>query len=929
MYVNARSLVTGNKFHTLEAWVHDLDPDIIGVTESWANSEILDAEISLPGYDLFRKDRPVNRHGGGVLLYVRDKFCAVDCKLSTKFPEQIWCSLINSKRVEMLIGVLYRTPTNDIFGSGNHELLRELLTELSTKNKHFVLMGDFNYRYRQWPPADASEVGPNASHFYDCLEENFFTQHVDMPTRDANILDLVITDEPDLVKDIMDLGFLDTSDHVVLKWKVEFETSPVTNRKMTFDFSKANWAGMKQELQSIDWCDALVNESIEQNWCVFKNRILELQKKYVPVKKNYSKRRKPLWMSHKALKAVVNRRKVYRKYRDSSHPACRKASSLSKKLVEDSRRKFEKELATNIQSDKKSFFAYVNSKSKSKVRVGPLLGVDGQPVVDSGGLCELLNKYFTTVFTKEDNSCNPEPEDIFNECAARLVDISVDEAIIAKRLNNLRVDKSAGVDELCPRLLKELSNDLAGPVAMLFRQSLSEGTVPVDWRSANVTPIFKKGSRQQVENYRPVSLTSVIGKVIESIIRDEIVAHLNKYNLIRDTQHGFRKGRSCASNLLVFLEYITECIDSGDSVDVLYLDFAKAFDKVPHNRLLRKLEAHGVDGMVLGWIRAWLKDRRQRVCVEGVCSVWRWVISGVPQGSVLGPLLFLIFINDLESHLLSQVLKFADDTKVFGVVNNTADHSRLQNDLDVLTEWAAKWQMKFNEDKCKVMHLGRHNEGYDYVMNGQLLQKVESEKDLGITMAEDGKVAGQCLESYAKANRMLGLVKRTIRYRHPKVLINLYKTLVRPHLEYSMTVWNPHYQKDKILLERVQHRFTRLFDDLRDLPYDMRLEKLRLWSLEERRNRGDLIEVFKMVKGYSDVSWQNFFKRSPVNATRGHNWKFQKPHCRRDCRLHFFSLRVISRWNSLSQDLVNSTSVNSFKTGLEKLRQQKMGFFMD
>jgi len=267
--------------------------------------------------------------------------------------------------------------------------------------------------------------------------------------------------------------------------------------------------------------------------------------------------------------------------------------------------------------------------------------------------------------------------------------------------------------------------------------------------------------------------------------------------------------------------------------------------------------------------------------------------------------------------------------KFFGVVNNTADHSRLQNDLDVLTEWAAKWQMKFNEDKCKVMHLGRHNEGYDYVMNGQLLQKVESEKDLGITMAEDGKVAGQCLESYAKANRMLGLVKRTIRYRHPKVLINLYKTLVRPHLEYSMTVWNPHYQKDKILLERVQHRFTRLFDDLRDLPYEMRLEKLRLWSLEERRNRGDLIEVFKMVKGYSDVSWQNFFKRSPVNATRGHNWKFQKPHCRRDCRLHFFSLRVISRWNSLSQDLVNSTSVNSFKTGLEKLRQHKMGFFMD
>ena len=214
-------------------------------------------------------------------------------------------------------------------------------------------------------------------------------------------------------------------------------------------------------------------------------------------------------------------------------------------------------------------------------------------------------------------------------------------------------------------------------------------------------------------------------------------------------------------------------------------------------------------------------------------------------------------------------------------------------------------------------------------MNGHTLLKVESEKDLGIVFTDDGKVAGQCVEAYSKANRMLGLVKRTVRYRHPKVLVNLYKTLVRPHLEYSMSAWNPHYQKDRILLERIQHRFTRLFKGLKHLPYDDRLEKLGLWSLEERRNRGDLIEVFMMVKGLSDVSWQEFFQRSHMRETRGHSWKLVKQSCRRDSRLHFFSLRVLNRWNSLSQDLVDSTSVNSFKSGLERLRRWKMGFFRD
>ena len=246
-----------------------------------------------------------------------------------------------------------------------------------------------------------------------------------------------------------------------------------------------------------------------------------------------------------------------------------------------------------------------------------------------------------------------------------------------------------------------------------------------------------RSDRSDASNYRPISLTSVIGKMLESIIARNIREHLEKHSLIHDSQHGFTKGRSCLTNLLSFYNKVFEAVDRDENYDVIYLDFSKAFDKVPHQRLLLKLQAHGVEGKVLNWVKAWLSNRKQRVQINGKRSDWGCVTSGVPQGSVLGPLLFIIYINDLDTGISSDVSKFADDTKIGRVIESDQDASILQGELNRLYDWADKWQMEFNVGKCSILSVGRNNPSHNYCLNDTLISRSGCERDLGVLVSSD------------------------------------------------------------------------------------------------------------------------------------------------------------------------------------------------
>ena len=375
-------------------------------------------------------------------------------------------------------------------------------------------------------------------------------------------------------------------------------------------------------------------------------------------------------MSYKAVKLLRKKHRIYNKYKNRHHPAYTKAAREADTEIRRAKRSFEKKLAEKIDTDRKSFYAYVRSRSHAKPSVGPLFS-ENQIPIKQDKMAEEFNKYFTSVFTIEDTTRIPTAQSLFRGSNNdRLCDIHIDETLVRKSLNSLRIDKAPGSDSMSPRLLAELKDEITPPLTRIMHCSLASGIVPGDWKTANVTPIHKGGTRSQAANYRLISLTNQLCRIFESIIRDFIVAHLESNETINGTQHGFRKGGSCLSNLLQFLDQVTRSIEEDECVDVIYLDFAKAFDKVPHGRLMEKLDKHGIGGRVRDWIKEWLRDRSQRVCVNGCCSDWRPVTSGVPQGSVLGPILFLIFINDLECGLTDPVFKFADDSKLLAKVNN-------------------------------------------------------------------------------------------------------------------------------------------------------------------------------------------------------------------------------------------------------------------
>ena len=380
------------------------------------------------------------------------------------------------------------------------------------------------------------------------------------------------------------------------------------------------------------------------------------------------------------------------------------------------------------------------------------------------------------------------------------------------------------------------------------------------------------------------------------------------------------QGKSCTTNLLHFLEVLTKAVDDGDAVDIIYLDFSKAFDKVPHKKLLQKMAAHGITGKIKNWTENWLTGRQQRVVINGDGSSWEEVKSGVPQGSLLGPVLFKIHINDIDRiiELITLLIKYADNTKLAQRIKDDGDRQRLQEALDALMEWAERWGMSFNTAKCKVMHIGRGNPRYVYTMGGQALAETDVERDIGVLVKNNLKPSDQCSKAAKAANTVLGQLTRSFHYRDRWTFIKLYKLYVRPHLEFAAAAWSPWTRADIDILEGVQRCAIGMVSGLGQRTYEERLKELKLKTLEERREELDMVEMFKMMAGISDVDpsiWINRVAADGGRVTRltADPLNVRVPPAHLELRRNFFSVRVCEKWNNLPSDIKRAKNVSQFK----------------
>ena len=349
---------------------------------------------------------------------------------------------------------------------------------------------------------------------------------------------------------------------------------------------------------------------------------------------------------------------------------------------------------------------------------------------------------------------------------------------------------------------------------------------------------------------------------------------------------------------------------------VFSFGFSKAFDKVPHQRLLTKLKGYGISGKIYDWVKDFLHGRKQKVVINGSSSTTIPVTSGIPQGSVLGPILFLIYINDLPEEIDCFIKLFADDSKLYKPVSTLGEANNLQGNIDKAVVWSNKWKMTFNQSKCKHLHVGKKAPLGDYTMTNHPVEQVPYEKDLGVIVDQKLEFTVHINGKISKANRALGIIYRAFTYLDKGIFLNLFKSLVRPHLEYASTIWTPIYKKDKIAIENVQRRATRLLGNLSEKSYPERLRELGLPSLEYRRLRADVIQTYKILNNIDQVDKSKLFTMANSNTTRGHSKKLYKRRSRLRMRSNFFSNRVVDVWNSLPEEVVSAPSVNCFKSRL-------------
>ena len=916
-FVNSRSLC--NKMSLLRAYVNECNPLIVCITETWCHDGISDAFLKLDGYCIYRCDRS-GAVGGGVIIFVHASIPSVIVsKFDSCGSEAVACRMFFPKNdVDLTLCCVYSPPSYQLDQS---PLLAYMSGVASEPSRYFVMCGDFNAPSVTWNNLEASLL---SAPIVDWAMNNFLTQHVCTPTRPESktILDLVFSSVDTSVENLKVEECFGSSDHAIITFHVSIPSTAASQPSMTKIplFSKGKWCLYRAMLMESYWPESS-SLKIDELWDIYRSNILRAASASIP---QVAKRDWKPQNSSKVRTAIRRHRRLCRLLQNDSSLASKlrlHSSVLSlNKVVYSETCRHESRVSKTLYTNPKNFWSYVKSKTNLRDTISVIKDSKGEYASDPRSIANCFSNHFASVFRNSALPSVPTPSSSSTKCILESVSFPLSQ--VQQCIKRLPPSTSADPEGLCYELVKRGGSFLASKLSYFFGRSMEVAHLPKSWKHAKITPVFKSGSRDQCANYRPIALTSCISRIMERIISSQILCAFRLNHAICDTQHGFLPGRSIETAGVEFLDEITRALDDGMCNDAVFLDYSKAFDTVPHALLIDKLTDYGIAGCLLRWISDYLTDRYQYVRIKDQVSSSVPITSGVIQGSVLGPLLFLIFINDVDKCTThSSVIKYADDIKLF--ITFPSDHAsqlaasrKLQTDFLHLHDWSSRNGLSLNLSKCKVMHFGTTNVRSPIHLNDEVLDEVNCIKDLGVFMTSSCIFNHHVAYIVSKANKSLGLVKKVFVSRDENVFLHLYKARVRSILEYGSILWDPYRKYLSDSVEKVQRRFTRIFPHLRDLTYQERLRHLKLLSLSARRLRYKLIFLYKIVNNLVDVNPDDYFRLSIYTSTRGNPVKIIPPFSRKDCRRYFFTVDTIFHWNNLFKHEIDVQNVAAFKKSI-------------
>lgn len=933
------------------------------LTETWLRDH-KEAELLVEGYTLFRADRqrPRKRRGrdsGGVAIYLRQDI-AVDTEPVMTYSNGVIeiLGLYNKSRNLLLIG-LYRQPDDPTGGNRSTykeftsalSKLKDLLAAQGNPTPDTILCGDFNLPNAVWPdgtPGDGCSKDDREmlQTLAELTNEYFLSQKITSPTHQkGNTLDLLFTNNPQFLHSYVCTDSL-YSDHSLVECATTYDVTSSENvggeymdeptnwnfNRLNFFKESVEWDTLNEKLLMHDWKTEFRALSAENMLERFISVCFNASEECVPPKARAGNRTKSK-IPRDRYNLMRKRRRINAQLRKTRSETRRNklkldARNIEKELQKSYRRsrEYSEEKAVGaIRSNSKFFYSYAKKFSTIKSSVGPLIDAASQIVACPMKMAEMLANQYSKVFSTPQKPME-EPSEVFPDRDYNshpwIQDINFDEEDIIEAINEIPRTSASGPDRFPVLLLKNCKYSLANPLHMIWRKSMDSGQIPQLLKTANIVPIHKGGSRGEPANYRPIALTSHLIKLFEKIIRKHIVAYMEEKELFNPSQHGFRSGRSCLSQLIAHFDRISQLLEQGHNVDVVYLDFAKAFDKVDFLVTMNKLRDLGISGKLGRWIHAFLTNRKQTVVLEGKKSNPTNVMSGVPQGSVLGPLLFLVLIGDIDQGVASAyVSSFADDTRAAYGIDTVQDVAVLQADLNAVYQWADDNNMQFNSKKFECLRYGTNQElkvNTQYLSNtGEVIKTFDHTRDLGVTMSCDGTFSKHITEVVSKANQMCGWILRTFKTRDRTPMLTLWKSLVRSNIDYCCQLWNPTKTGEVQAIEQIQRSFIRKISGMQTLSYWEQLSALSLYSLERRRERYMIMYVWRILEGLTP----NFNRPSSggINA----NWNARRgrmcdvPAVRRQApapiqRIRYSSFGIVGPrlFNMLPKELRNTTACN-------------------